>query len=61
MKGTPLTLYKDGEVDRKNMLRCDISDGDLEEGIRIAANVSSTEELKEVRIERSGTISAVKK
>jgi uncharacterized membrane protein YcaP (DUF421 family) len=61
MKGRPHTLYKDGKIDRKNMLRCDISDGDLEEGIRIAANVSSTDELKEVRIERSGTISAVKK
>jgi uncharacterized membrane protein YcaP (DUF421 family) len=61
MKGKPLTLYKDGEINRKNMLRCDLSNGDLEEGIRIAANTSSLDELKEVKMERSGKISAVKK
>ena len=60
MKGEPMTLYKDGKINRKNMLRCDISDGDLEEGIRMAANESSVEKIAEARMERSGAISVVK-
>ena len=60
LKGKARILYKDGKIDRKNMLRCDISDGDLEEGIRLSANASSLDKLKEVRMERSGKISAVK-
>jgi len=60
LKGKARILYKDGKIDRNNMLRCDISDGDLEEGIRLAGNASSLDKLKEVRMERSGKISAVK-
>jgi uncharacterized membrane protein YcaP (DUF421 family) len=61
LKGRDRLLVKDGQILRKNMLREDISHGDLEEGLRVAGNVNSFEEVKEVRMERSGQISVVKK
>ncbi len=54
-------LYKDGTIQKANMLRADITKGDLEEGIRLAANVNSFEKVAEVRMERSGQISVVKR
>jgi uncharacterized membrane protein YcaP (DUF421 family) len=60
LKGTNYIIYKDGKLNKKNMTKCDLSMGDLEEGIRLAGNVSSLEEVKEVRMERSGQISVVK-
>lgn len=61
LKGKDRLLYKDGEMLQKNMMREDITNGDLQEGIRLAANVNSLDEVKEVRMERSGKISVVKK
>ena len=52
-------LYKDGTIQKDNMLKADITNGDLEEGIRLAANVNSLQKVREVRMERSGQISVV--
>jgi uncharacterized membrane protein YcaP (DUF421 family) len=60
LKGKECILYKDGQLFRDKMRKADITDGDLEEGIRLAANTSSLDKVKEVRMERSGKISAVK-
>lgn len=60
LKGKDRVLYKDGELYRDNMMKADISKGDLEEGVRLAGNASSFEKIKEVRMERSGQISVVK-
>jgi uncharacterized membrane protein YcaP (DUF421 family) len=60
MKGKVRILFKDGQMLRKNMLSADISNGDLEEGIRLAGNVNSFDKVNEVRMERSGQISVVK-
>jgi uncharacterized membrane protein YcaP (DUF421 family) len=60
MKGKDEVLVKDGKILRRNMLRQGISNGDLEEGMRLAANTNSIDEVKEVRMERSGQISVVK-
>lgn len=60
LKGKVRVLFKEGQVLRKNMLSADISNGDLEEGIRLAGNVSTFDNVKEVRMERSGQISVVK-
>ncbi|MBL7700471.1 MAG: DUF421 domain-containing protein [Chitinophagaceae bacterium] len=60
LKGKDRLLYKDGVVYKKNLLKADISNGDLEEGTRLAGNVSSLEKVKEIRMERSGQISVVK-
>ena len=59
LKGTDLMLYKDGTIQKENMLKADITNGDLEEGIRLAANVNSLQKVSEVRMERSGQISVV--
>ena len=61
LKGKDRLLYKDGQLFKNNMRKADISPGDLEEGIRLAANTSSFEKIKEIRMERSGKISVVKK
>ncbi len=61
LKGKDTMLYKDGTIQKANMLRADITKGDLEEGIRLAANVNSFEKVAEVRMERSGQISVVKR
>ena len=61
LKGESRILYKDGQLNNSNLLRCDLSNGDLEEGIRLAGNISSLEEAKEVRMERSGQISVIRK
>ena len=60
LKGTDTLLVKDGEVLRKNMLKADITQGDLEAGLRLAGNVNSLAEVKEARLERTGQISVVK-
>ena len=52
-------LYRDGTIQKDNMLKADITNGDLEEGIRLAANVNSLQKVSEVRMERSGQISVV--
>ena len=61
LKGTDLMLYKDGTIQKENMLKADITNGDLEEGIRLAANVNALQKVSEVRMERSGQISVVVK
>lgn len=60
LKGQYRILYKDGKLMKENLRRCDLSMGDLEEGIRLAGNVASLDEVKEVRMERSGQISVVR-
>jgi uncharacterized membrane protein YcaP (DUF421 family) len=61
IKGKPTSLYKNGKLNEKNMRRCDITKGDLMEGLRHNANLESLEEAKEIFLERNGHISVVKK
>jgi len=53
-------LYRNGKYNRRNMAQCNISEGDLLEGIRLAGSVASAEEVKEIYMERNGEISVVK-
>jgi uncharacterized membrane protein YcaP (DUF421 family) len=61
IKGKPTSLYKNGKLNEKNMRRCDITKGDLMEGLRHNANLESLEEAKDIFLERNGHISVVKK
>lgn len=61
LKGRTSILFRDGELLEDNMKKCDISMRDLEEAIRLAGNVSSLDDVREVRMERSGQISVVRK
>jgi uncharacterized membrane protein YcaP (DUF421 family) len=60
VKSKELSLYKNGKINEKNLKRCNITSGDLMEGIRIAGSVESLQEVKEVFMERNGEISVVK-
>lgn len=60
MKGKELSLYKNGKLNDKNLQRCNISKGDLMEGIRISANTNTLAGIKEIFMERNGKISVVK-
>ena len=55
----PGRKWGNGVLNKENLFKCDLSIGDLEEGIRLAANISSLDCTTEVRMERSGQISVV--
>ena len=61
LKGKEMSLYKDGKVNEQNLKRCSISMGDLLQGIRLEANVTSLDEIEEAFMERNGKISVIKK
>jgi uncharacterized membrane protein YcaP (DUF421 family) len=60
LKGESKVLYKEGQLNKQNIRDCDLSEGDLEEGMRLAGNIPSVDQAKEIRMERSGQISVVK-
>ena len=60
LKGREGILYKEGRLYEDNIKRFNLSMGDIEQGIRIAGNVTSLDEVKEVWMERSGQISVIK-
>jgi uncharacterized membrane protein YcaP (DUF421 family) len=61
VKGEPDSLYKEGELNEKNLDRNFISRNDLMEGIRLKANQNKFDKVDEVFIERNGEFSVVKK
>ena len=60
-KGRPRTLLRDGEVLPEEMRRHQLSDGDLDETLRLNGRVDDLHKVKEARFERNGKISVVKK
>jgi uncharacterized membrane protein YcaP (DUF421 family) len=60
-KGRPRTLLRDGEVFPEEMRRHQLSDGDLDETLRLNGRVDDLHKVKEARFERNGKISVVKK
>lgn len=61
IKGKAKLLYKDGVMDKKIMRRSFITDRDMKEGIRKAINTDDVSNIREVWLERDGSISVVKK
>jgi uncharacterized membrane protein YcaP (DUF421 family) len=61
IKGDAIVLVKDGVRRPDAMRRADISEDDLEENLRVNANVAKAEDVAEARLERNGLISAVKR
>jgi uncharacterized membrane protein YcaP (DUF421 family) len=59
VKGTDEILIRDGELNKGNMKKNDITERDLEEELRLNGNTDSVKEVKEARMERSGEISVV--
>ena len=60
VKGRARVLVRDGEVDRQQMGRSNITDDDLDEYLRLHGNVRDLSEVAEARLERNGAVSVVK-
>lgn len=61
VKGKPLSLYKDGILNDKNLNRCALSYGDVIEEVRITMSQNSLNNIEEIFMERTGKISVIKK
>jgi uncharacterized membrane protein YcaP (DUF421 family) len=61
IKGDKTQLLKDGKVIQRNMRRSQISNKDLDEGIRMTANTEKRENVEAAYLERNGHISTIKK
>jgi uncharacterized membrane protein YcaP (DUF421 family) len=61
VKGKKVLLFRDGQYLKKNMNRVNITEHDVEEDLRLEAQLGSLEKIKEVYMERTGKISFVKK
>jgi uncharacterized membrane protein YcaP (DUF421 family) len=60
VKGKPVLLVQDGRLQRENMLREHISKHDLEEDMRLGAEIEDLAKIQVARLERSGDISFIK-
>jgi uncharacterized membrane protein YcaP (DUF421 family) len=61
IKGKPVILAQQGQLHRDSMRHSDITEEDMLEGIREGASIASADQADTVWLERSGTISVVKK
>jgi len=61
IKGRPLTLVRNGEIDWKSMKHGLVSQHDLEEDLHLDAKTEDISEIQTARLERSGDISFIKK
>jgi uncharacterized membrane protein YcaP (DUF421 family) len=60
IKGTELTLVRNGKADSAAMIRALVSKHDLEEDMRLSAKTEELSQIKLARLERSGDISFIK-
>ena len=61
VKGKPLSLYKDGILNEKNLKKCSLSYGDVMEEIRLISNQNNMNNIDEIFMERTGKISVIEK
>jgi uncharacterized membrane protein YcaP (DUF421 family) len=61
IKGQPVTLLRDGKLDRAEMRRSLVSEHDFEEDLRLDAKTEDVSTIALARLERSGDISFIKK
>jgi len=61
VKGKPLSLYKDGILNEKNLKKCSLSYGDVMEEIRLISNQNNMDNVDEIFMERTGKISVIEK
>lgn len=60
VKGKPLSLYKNGILNNKNLKKCSLSYGDIMEEVRLTLNQDTMENIDEIFMERTGKISMLK-
>ena len=61
IKGTPVTLVRNGEVDWEKMKHNLVSKHDFEEDLRLDAKTEDVSSIQLARLERSGDIGFIKK
>jgi uncharacterized membrane protein YcaP (DUF421 family) len=61
LKGEPVTLVRNGKIDRRAMARCLVSEHDFEEDLRLDGKTDDVETIRLAQLERSGDISFIKK
>ena len=61
LKGRAETLIRDGQVVERSLRRHQISQGDLEEALRLNGRVADPGQVQEARFERNGDISVLEK
>jgi len=61
IKGKPVTLLRNGEIDWKEMERSLVSGHDFEEDLRLNAKTEDASTIQVARLERSGDISFINK
>jgi uncharacterized membrane protein YcaP (DUF421 family) len=59
VKGHPYTLWRDGKLNERAMLRNELSHGDLDSAVRTQAHRSHYTEVSEIHVETSGELSIV--
>jgi uncharacterized membrane protein YcaP (DUF421 family) len=61
VKGIHRSLYKNGEMNTRNMRIATISKDDLMEGVRLQINSNSLDDVEEAYIEKNGQVSIIEK
>jgi len=61
IKGEPVVLVADGRVENPALRRSCVSLHDLDEDLRLTANLERVEDVREARLERNGEISVVRR
>lgn len=59
VKGNPVLLIKDGEVQQQGMRRAGITENDLTQALRLQTNQTDPAQVQRAFLERNGTISIV--
>ena len=61
VKGKSLLLYENGQYNRNNMKKANITQNDIMEQLRLKLNMSTLDEVEQIYFERTGKVSFVKK
>ena len=61
VKGKKYLLYKDGNFIRQNLVRAGVSEDDVRDELRTDLQIDNLQEIEEINLERTGSISFIKK
>ncbi len=59
VKGNPVLLIRDGEIQQEGMQRANLSENDLAEALRLQANLTDPSKVRLAYLERDGSISVI--
>jgi uncharacterized membrane protein YcaP (DUF421 family) len=59
VKGRPRVLIADGQANHAELRRCKITNGEIDENLRLSGKLTKVSEVKEARLEQNGRISVI--